>query len=803
MRKLIFVLLAALLLSGLPLAAAEPPAPLTATQIARLESLCRVWGVVKFFHPWIVAPPDDKPVNWDFALIQTIPLVERATSPEEFCAAIDHLLGKLHDPATRALVAKIEPEDVKQPPVEPGLPETKLVEKSGKRVLVVAANDWRPLGADSQKFRGGLFIKAFEEAADTDAIVFDLRRRQTPPLNPENDHDADVVSAALREDMGALLKEMLKLPTGRSRFHCGYPPENAQREWNWAGYYSGFTIAQHPVVFPRRSRSDPTKPSASAGKFLVILTNANTRIFGGLLTALQTSGQAVVLHDSPDLSGLSSYETYSMRLTDGVVATIRTTDMVNADGSVGCVPDIVSAAANTKGEDTLMDRALAIACGEEKPPERPTVRSTAAPVRRGENMYSAMASPNRLYRLLGLFRVWNVIHYFFPYKELMDRSWDSILTEFIPRFADADDPDDYGLLAHELAAQLQDSHVGVSGGPASKAAANRIGAASPFILLIPLRAEMVVAAVDEALKSNVHVGDVVLAVDGEPTAGRIAFMKRYRSASTPHALLYNVRWGLLHGPLDATAKLSLRAPDGTVRYENLPRTLTPDRGASPAEVAAWVRLNVELERKTAVYSALPAGYGYFDLARLSIQQVNAAFEAVKHTPALILDMRGYPKDTMWLIASRLTDKPVKGVATGGYPCWFSGPDQRIIVPSTSVLEPSPLWKFTERIVVLIDGNAMSASETACCLFEEAAKGRITFIGTPTVGANGMVTSTSMPGGITLRFTGYDARHLDGRQLQRVGIQPDIRVEPTIEGIVAGKDEVLEAAIRFLNESKEK
>ena len=75
------------------------------------------------------------------------------------------------------------------------------------------------------------------------------------------------------------------------------------------------------------------------------------------------------------------------------------------------------------------------------------------------------------------------------------------------------------------------------------------------------------------------------------------------------------------------------------------------------------------------------------------------------------------------------------------------------------------------------------------------------MGTPTSGANGGVAFTSMPSGISVRFTGTDVRHADGRQLQRVGIQPDFRVEPTLAGIAAGIDEVLEAAVKFLNESK--
>jgi hypothetical protein len=77
---------------------------------------------------------------------------------------------------------------------------------------------------------------------------------------------------------------------------------------------------------------------------------------------------------------------------------------------------------------------------------------------------------------------------------------------------------------------------------------------------------------------------------------------------------------------------------------------------------------------------------------------------------------------------------------------------------------------------------------------------VTFVGSPTNGANGDVTSTVLPGGIVVNFTGHDVRHADGRQLQRVGIQPHIHVEPTIEGIQQGRDEVLEAALSFLGEN---
>ena len=58
----------------------------------------------------------------------------------------------------------------------------------------------------------------------------------------------------------------------------------------------------------------------------------------------------------------------------------------------------------------------------------------------------------------------------------------------------------------------------------------------------------------------------------------------------------------------------------------------------------------------------------------------------------------------------------------------------------------------------------------------------------------------LPGNYAVIFTGHDVRHADGRQLQRVGIVPDIEVEPTLKGIRDGRDEVLDRAIGYVNES---
>jgi len=100
------------------------------------------------------------------------------------------------------------------------------------------------------------------------------------------------------------------------------------------------------------------------------------------------------------------------------------------------------------------------------------------------------------------------------------------------------------------------------------------------------------------------------------------------------------------------------------------------------------------------------------------------------------------------------------------------------------------------VVTLVDERAISQSEHTA-LWIEAAHGT-TFVGSPTAGANGDVTNASLPGGGRLYFTGHDVRHADGRQLQQVGIVPDVEVRPTVAGIRAGRDEVLEVALKWVD-----
>jgi C-terminal processing protease CtpA/Prc len=261
---------------------------------------------------------------------------------------------------------------------------------------------------------------------------------------------------------------------------------------------------------------------------------------------------------------------------------------------------------------------------------------------------------------------------------------------------------------------------------------------------------------------------------------------RYITASTAQAHMHMILVRLLGGSPGSSVTVTVRDRDGHERERKLKR-------------AGRLAASLGGVSDGAVFRLLDGNVGYADLTRLTVPEVDAMFERFKDAEGIIFDMRGYPNGTAWSIAPRINTKgashaadfrrPLVGVSS------FS-------IGSFQFLQPipdrgaQPLYKG--KTVMLIDERAVSQSEHTG-LFFEAANGT-TFIGSPTMGANGDITTLTLPGGFVIPFSGHDVRHADGRQLQRVGLVPHIEVRPTIKGIRDGRDEVLDRARKFLAEN---
>jgi len=505
--------------------------------------------------------------------------------------------------------------------------------------------------------------------------------------------------------------------------------------------------------------------------------------------ALQHAGKAAIVVEG-SASDAPAVAIRRINLGDGLEARVRFSELVYGDGTTGFSADAVVPASTLQGKENPAFRTALNLIREPKDTAIGRNPLPARAVHQMEEPYSEMSYPAVEYRLLAAFRIWTVIHYFFPYKDLMEENWEEVLRQFIPRFEAAGNVREYALTVAEMVTHVHDSHAFVG----STVLRDYLGIAPPPLQVRIVEGVPVVTGfLDEAAanESGIEIGDVILNVDGEDAQARIERYSRYIAASTPQSLLYNVTGRFLSGPEGSTAILTVR-----------------DRRDRIREIKALrkreYRNRMREQRNGEILKLLPGNIGYADLDRLPVTMVDQMFEMFRDTKAIVFDMRGYPNGTAWAIAPRLTDKNLVGAARFRRPIAMSpgmGEDENTNRITTDefiqTIPKTNKWRYAGKTVMLIDERTLSQAEHTGLFFEAANGTR--FIGSRTAGANGDVTNFCVPGDIWIYFTGQSVLHADGRQLQRVGLVPDIEVTPTIAGIRAGKDEVLEKAIEFIEQ----
>ena len=104
--------------------------------------------------------------------------------------------------------------------------------------------------------------------------------------------------------------------------------------------------------------------------------------------------------------------------------------------------------------------------------------------------------------------------------------------------------------------------------------------------------------------------------------------------------------------------------------------------------------------------------------------------------------------------------------------------------------------YKGKVVVLVNEFSVSQAEYTAMAFRGAPNAVV--MGSNTAGADGNISEIRLPGGIKTAISGIGVFYADGRATQQIGIVPDIVVQPSIAGIAAGRDEVLDRAIEVIS-----
>jgi hypothetical protein len=79
--------------------------PQAAPETDRLIATGKLWGTVKYFHPYLAY----RNIDWDKALVDALPKIRSANTGAEYAAALESMLDALGDPATYVVSVTSKP----------------------------------------------------------------------------------------------------------------------------------------------------------------------------------------------------------------------------------------------------------------------------------------------------------------------------------------------------------------------------------------------------------------------------------------------------------------------------------------------------------------------------------------------------------------------------------------------------------------------------------------------------------------------------------------------------------------------
>ncbi len=400
-----------------------------------------------------------------------------------------------------------------------------------------------------------------------------------------------------------------------------------------------------------------------------------------------------------------------------------------------------------------------------------------------ELKYDSLTNPSKEMRLLALFRFWNIVEYYCPGKYLIQEGWLNVLNEMIPKFYTGHNVPVYDLALRELLAHIHDSHGAFR--PAPSPAMVRYHSAFDVRIIDDKAVIESILKPALAARDDIRIGDLITAVNDTLLSDYLADKKTYINASNDDGMLRNLAWYTpISWGLDSTIKMTFER--GGISVTKIVHRDTE-----------YFKFTKARPDTTTRYKMLDGNIGYVNFSALTPKDVKAMYKALSGTKAVIFDVRNYPKETMYDVCERFGDgrKPFAKCTCPNYDC-----------PGTFV-EKAPMecgprknkHPYQGKIVVLMNDITQSHAEFTCMSFKTLPN--VTFIGSPTAGADGNVTKIFFPGGASTYISGLGIYYPDGKPTQRIGLLPDIECRPTIAGIQAGKDEVLERALSFIKDGK--
>ena len=401
---------------------------------------------------------------------------------------------------------------------------------------------------------------------------------------------------------------------------------------------------------------------------------------------------------------------------------------------------------------------------------------------KNENAYLSMKYPDTGFRLLTLYRYWNIIQYYFPYKNLIEEDWKNVLEEFIPKFINAKDETEYTLATLELIERIHDTHANVWGG--NQVLNNHFGLHyAPVKLTFIENKPVVTGFYDEKLgkETGLEIGDIISVINNRPFEEIVKERLKFSPASNYSTKLRDIATNLL------------RTNDSIINIEFI-RINKEERKTLKTFSLKEINEYSKFKVTDTCFKLINKDIAYINNGSLKRNYLPKIWKEIESTKGLIIDIRNYPSDfPIYELSNYLMPKSIPFVK------FTNGSVERPgLFTFTKLLNAGKENKryYKGKVVILINEKSQSAAEFTTMAYR--VNPNSTVIGSTTAGADGNVSQFYLPGGISTMISGIGVYYPDGKETQRIGIVPDIELKPTIKGIKKGRDELLEKAIEIIN-----
>lgn len=392
----------------------------------------------------------------------------------------------------------------------------------------------------------------------------------------------------------------------------------------------------------------------------------------------------------------------------------------------------------------------------------------------GEHLY-----PDAGYRLLALFRYWNIIEYFYPYrKDITDKTWNDVLYKFIPLFINAENTEEYRSTIDYLGTFLKDNHT-------SRQYSDSILTSEKRTYYLPVFWDFVekkLTVTDNFVgQSKLKRGDVICEINDVEVDEIVKQYAKVISASNEQSLLYAVSLDLIQQK-DSVIILNIRRKNKELKI--------PISGLTSEQ---YFPLKSKSLSEDTYYKWVADSVGYFSpIAQYRSDSLSVVMNKFKDAKAIILDMRNYPCDLLYHIADYLLPHRIGCTRTTSVDLNYPGCIKWNDIQYFGNENPS---YYKGKIIVLINEKTVSMGESIVAILRHCPD--VILVGSPTAGSDGPISTFVLPGAVYVRFTGEGFYYADKKAIQNTGIHPDINVCITRRGIELNIDELLQKALEIV------